>query len=179
VKSVTWIKRRHSVLSKIMPFSNSFISRSFLTIFLGLPTPLVIRLPSIWFTLLATESTILLSTCSNYPSLISIIFSTIGVIQLFLMSSFLILSHLVIPHIQRNIIISATLLLCIRVGSSPPYTLSRTTSSDLQFSDKKFPFNLSGTFASHKTHEALLYFNHPTWTQWFTPPSISPYNFVL
>jgi len=32
VGSATWIKRRHSVLSKTMSFSNSFISRSFTVI---------------------------------------------------------------------------------------------------------------------------------------------------
>jgi len=108
----TWIKRCHSVLSKTISFSNSLISRSFLIVFLGLPLPLVICVPSIWSTLLTTAFTCLLSTCSNHLSLASTIFSTIGVtptLSLSLMLSFLIQSRLVLPHSQHNILISSLL----------------------------------------------------------------------
>jgi len=109
VRSATWIKQCHSVLSKTKFFSNSLISRSFLIVslivFLGLPLPLGIQLPSIWSILLITESTSLLSTCRNHLCLVSTIFSTIGVTPtLYLMSSFLILPRLVnkpISYIQQ------------------------------------------------------------------------------
>ncbi|KAH1242147.1 Acyl-CoA-binding domain-containing protein 4 [Glycine max] len=56
-----------------------------------------------------SESTGLLSTCPNHLSLFSTIFSTIGATPtLSLIASFLILSCRVLPHIHRNILISAT-----------------------------------------------------------------------
>jgi len=115
VGSLKWIKRRHSVLSNIILFFNSFISIFFLIVslfvFLELPIPLLIWFPSIWHTLLTTKFTGLLSTCSNHLNLLSNIFSTIGA-TLSQMSSFFILSHLVFSHIQCNIIVSATFTVC-------------------------------------------------------------------
>jgi hypothetical protein len=92
---------------------------------------------------------------------------TIGAIPtISAMLSFLILSHLVLPHIQHNIPISAHLLYS-RVGSQPPILCSikhRCSNNRLVFSY----FNLKDTFVSKKTPEDLIHFNHPTWIQWFT-----------
>jgi len=79
-----------------------------LIVFLGLPLPLLTWLSSIWSTLLTTACTGLLSTCSNHLSLFSTNFSTIGATPTLSNGSFLILSCLVLPLIQRNILISAT-----------------------------------------------------------------------
>jgi len=53
------------------------------------------------------------------------------------------------------------------------------TSLVLLMFDKKKSFNLSDTFASHKTHETFLHFNHPTRVWWFTFPSISLLFFTI
>jgi hypothetical protein len=88
----------------------------------------------------------LLSTCSNYQSLFSINFFIIGATAtLSLMVSFLTTQH------------------------SVPYNIAGLT--DVRYN---FPFNLSGTFLSHKTPETLLHFDHPAWIRWCTSASISP-----
>jgi hypothetical protein len=89
------------------------------------------------------------------------------------MMSFLILSCLVLPHIQCNIIIFTSLTLCC-CWFFPPNTLSHTTLYVFSFFDKKFPFNLIGTFTTHKAPETLLYFNHQSWIRCFTSPFIPP-----
>jgi len=130
--------------TKTMSLSNSLTSRSFLIVslmfFLGLPLPLVIWLPSIWSTLCTTEPTSFLFTCPNHLSLVSTIFSTIGATPtLSPMVSFLILSCLVLPHIQHNILMSATLnYFC--AFSLPPNTMSSTTLPVLQLAYKIFPW---------------------------------------
>lgn len=82
VGSNTCINSRHNVLSRTMLISKSLISRSFLITSLivpiCLPLPQIICLLSIWFTLLTTQSTSLLSTFLNHLSLFSTIFNTIS-----------------------------------------------------------------------------------------------------
>ncbi|KAH1214391.1 Serine/threonine-protein phosphatase 6 regulatory ankyrin repeat subunit C [Glycine max] len=65
--------------------------------------------PKLWLQWVYKKSIGLLSTCPNHLSLFSTIFSTIGATPtLSLIASFLILSCRVLPHIHRNILISAT-----------------------------------------------------------------------
>lgn len=113
VGSATRMKQCHNVVSYSMSLFNSLIYKSFLivshVVFLSFSLPQVIWLPSIWLTLRTTESTSLVSTCTNHIRQVSTIFSTIGAsLTLYLMLSYLIVSHLVLLHNQRNILISAT-----------------------------------------------------------------------
>ena len=115
----TWIKRYHSVPSRTVSLSNSFISISFLIVsilvFLGQPLPLVIWYdspPSNPLSLLHNHESSLYMTNTPKSSFYYLLYYIYMLHQLPPMSSFLILSHLVLPHIKRNIIISDTLTLC-------------------------------------------------------------------
>jgi hypothetical protein len=86
------------------------------------------------------------------------------------MLPFRILSHLISPHIQRNIPIS-THLLYSRVGST----------ANILFHKTSLFWQLSGFFSFQlKRHVGIikntsfLHFNHPTWIQWITSDFISP-----
>jgi len=94
-----------------------------------------------------------------------------------LMTWFLILSSLVWPHIQRIILISVTLILCmwdLMIGQhSAPYNKVGLTT-------KRYTilFNFSKTFLSHKTPEAFFHFCHLIFIHWFMSSSISRFSWM-
>jgi hypothetical protein len=130
VRLALCIKQCHNILSYII-LSNSLISKSFLIVsllvFLGLLLPILVWLPYIWSTPLTIESTSLLSTRPNH---LSRVFTNIF--------SIIILSCLVLPHIQCKILIFTTLILfsCWLFTSQHSF---HTTSPVLRLYDKIFP----------------------------------------
>jgi len=119
VGSVTWINFLHSFLSSIMPSLRLLASISCritsIHVFFGLPCALLIC-PNLIRSTRQTGAFIgLRRTWPNHHMPFSLIFSFIGappiLVRIF---SFLILSLLVLPHIQWSIHISATLIFWAR-----------------------------------------------------------------
>lgn len=82
VGSATWVTQFHSSLTESMSIMKPIVSKSFLLVsriaFLALPLPLVVMFASIWSTLLNTESTCRVYTCSNHLSGESSILPIVG-----------------------------------------------------------------------------------------------------
>ena len=140
------------VLSYNIFLSKSLISKYFLIVFLivFLGLPLVIWLLFTWSTLLIIEFTGLLSTCPKHLSLVSTIFSSIGatpILSLMFVISDSISSSLTTHSSQHSYLyyISLFSCWCLTAQHFVPYN-----SCSINFS-----FNLSRTFVSHKTLEAL------------------------
>lgn len=113
----TWINRRNYVLSYIISLSNWLISWFFLIVsliaFLGLTLSLENWLPpsDLLLILITTKSTCLLFTCPSHLSLhFHHVFYT-SCYPNYLSNVFLIVSCPVLPQIQRNTIVSVTIIL--------------------------------------------------------------------
>jgi len=82
-----------------------------------------------------------------------------------LITSFLILSSLVWPYIQRSILIYVTFILCrwdFLVGQHlAPY--SKVGLTTVRYT---LPINLSGILLSHRTPDAFFHFWHPLFIRW-------------
>lgn len=146
-----------------MFLSNSLISKSFLIVyflyFLDLPLPLNVWIIFIWYTILITELTSFLSMFKPPKSIFHYLFY-----------------YKCYPNTLSDIVISNLILSSLTTHD--PFKITCPTFCPVQHLRSctcllKFLLQFEQYFVSHKALEAFLHFNHPTWIQSFTPPSIS------
>jgi len=158
-RSGTWISFLRSFLSSNMPSLRFLVSISCritsIHVFFGLPCALLTCPNLIRYTRRTGASIGLRSTCPNHRWWFSLIFSSIGATLILVRrSSFLTLSILVLPHIQRSMHISVTLIFWAWYLFITQHFVSYNK-ADLIAVRKNFLFSHNGILRLHKTPVTL------------------------